>query len=168
MTEITRYNVSKTSFLSVGNITKELTSIDFEKMWELHPGPSSVMMYGKMVEVPRFQESYDEPYEFSGTVRPAVTLPEILKPFSEYINTLGFGKFNQKFCNWYINGLSYIGAHRDDERQIIPGTPIVSISLGATRKFRIRCYKTKKIIIDVELIHGMVVNGWRFSERIYS
>lgn len=42
-----------------------------------------------------------------------------------------------KMClvNWYRDGNDYIGFHSDDEKQIIDGTPIYSISIGAKRKF---------------------------------
>ena len=37
--------------------------------------------------------------------------------------------------NWYPDGQYYINMHSDDEKQIIPQSPIVTISLGAERKF---------------------------------
>ena len=40
--------------------------------------------------------------------------------------------------NWYKDGTDYIGAHRDDEKQIIPQTNVMTISFGAERTFRIR------------------------------
>lgn len=157
MTEIQYIKITESSHLGVIPIPEELMKINFDKLWEIHPPPSSVVIFGKSIEVPRYQESYDQDYEFSGTVRPAVPLPDILRPISEWVDSLGFGKFNQKFANWYLNGNNYIGPHRDDEKQMIPDAPIVSISLGCTRKFRIRDHKTKKIITDIDLQNGSVV-----------
>lgn len=49
-----------------------------------------------------------------------------------------------------MNGYHYIGSHADNEKQLVIGSPIVSISFGGTRTFRIRD-KNKKIVKDFEL-----------------
>ena len=37
--------------------------------------------------------------------------------------------------SWYENGNHYIGPHADDERDMMVCSPIVALSLGATRRF---------------------------------
>lgn len=63
-----------------------------------------------------------------------------------------------------MNGLHYIGTHRDDEKQLIKGSPIVTISLGEERKFRIR-ENSIKIVKDVMTKNGIVlVMGGNFQK----
>jgi alkylated DNA repair dioxygenase AlkB len=39
--------------------------------------------------------------------------------------------------NWYQDGQHTIGKHSDDERQLVPGSPIYSFSYGQQRDFKI-------------------------------
>ena len=50
---------------------------------------------------------------------------------------------NGVLINWYDGGQHYIGAHSDDESQLVPGAPIVSVSWGARRRFRMIPKKPK-------------------------
>ena len=60
--------------------------------------------------------------------------------------------------NWYDGALQhYIGPHRDDEKQLLKGAPIVTISFGETRKFRLRRWKTTENFIDIIVAHGSVL-----------
>lgn len=127
-------------------------SYDFEELWNLHPEEyGEVILYGKRMKTPRWQQSYDLPYNFSGMLHDALPLPDQFKPFLDWANSLGLGEFNQKLINWYSNGHHYIGAHSDDEKQLVPNSPIVSISLGAERKFRLRLKGAKGIYKDILL-----------------
>ena len=69
-------------------------------------------------------------------------MPPQLQPFLDWANgPSGYAfpgcPFNGVLVNWYENGLHYIGPHSDDERQLAPGAPILSLSLGATRTLRV-------------------------------
>ena len=132
------------------------TSIDydFDALWQLHPEEyGKVYIQGKMLSTPRWQQSYMKPYWFSGMNHPARDLPETVKPFLAWVNELYESKwvFNQVLINWYADGHHYIGPHADDERQLVPGSPIVSVSLGETRKFRIRDKNERKIVKDIDM-----------------
>lgn len=48
--------------------------------------------------------------------------------------------FNYCLLNYYSNGESKLGFHADDERSMVDGSPIVSVSLGAKRDFQIKPY----------------------------
>lgn len=50
---------------------------------------------------------------------------------------LGCG-FNTCIMNYYPDGSSGISYHSDAEREMVPGTPIASVSLGAARTFAFR------------------------------
>ncbi len=153
----TRIDITPNSWLDVISPTVD-TNVNFKALWKLHPDTfGQVVIYGKTISTPRWYQSYDEVYTFSGSTHTALPLPDILNPVKDYVNRLGYGTFDQTLINWYENGQHYIGAHSDDERDIKIGSPILSVSLGATRKFRIRSKETKAVVLDVDLVDGSVV-----------
>lgn len=126
----------------------------FEAIWKEHPEERHVVrVFGKSYPTPRWTASYLHEYAYSGTVSPALPLPECLEPL--YKKALAFDpRFNQVMLNWYADGTHYMGAHSDDEPSLISDAPIMSISLGATRTFRIRDRVSKTILQDVPLKNG--------------
>ena len=65
------------------------------------------------------------------------------------------------FQHRYKGGSHYIGEHRDDERDLTPGHPIASLSLGQKRDFvfkhadsRGKSAKRKVEPVKIELEHG--------------
>ena len=120
----------------------EIPQIDFDLLWELIPEEKhKVRMGGRLVEVPRYSQSYLRNYSYTGNIARAKPLPDILRPFLNYAREYD-ERFNQILVNWYEDGHNYIGPHSDDERQLIQNSPIMSISLGQERKFRIRNKRT--------------------------
>lgn len=49
-------------------------------------------------------------------------------------------------CHWYRDGNDSIASHSDDETDLEPGSPIISLSFGATRTFVIRDKDGKKML----------------------
>ena len=158
-----------------GKIPKStMEKLSFEELWNLHPKEhGQVMMMGKKIDVPRYQKVYLRDYVFSGMNHKAEDLPEQFEELKELAQELvdfcysGPKKtINQCVINWYENGEHYIGAHRDNEKIIVEDSPIISISLGATRTFRIRDYKTKEIVNDIELKDGnYYIMGGEFQKH---
>ena len=75
---------------------------------------------------------------------------------------------NSALVNWYRNGHDYIGAHSDRQANglLLVGSPIVSVSYGAERTFRIRPMRSQAeydvghrvaVVRDIPLRHGTVV-----------
>lgn len=145
-----------------------MSKVPFDLLWNLHPAEAGkVKIYGKILDVPRYQKTYGKDYTFSGIVHKGEKIPKEFQQYLDWVNTLGYGKYNQVFVNWYENGSRYIGKHRDSEHEIIKDSPIVSISLGATRVFRLRDYSTNKILRDVKLNNGdVVVMGGKFQTEL--
>ena len=109
---------------------------DYEYLWGMRPDkPHKIMIYGKELETPRLQKAYGRDYKFSGTVSYSDPVPEILNRLIEYMNGKYGLNFNQILINWYRDGEDYIGMHSDDEREIKKGSPVITVSLGATRDF---------------------------------
>lgn len=159
--------ITENSWLDCGSLPTNI-KVDFDALWNLHPEEKGkVKLYGKVMETPRWQESYLQPYYFSGMSHGGGELPEILKPFLVWANELGYGDFNQVFLNWYENGNYYIGTHSDDETQLKKDSAIVSISLGQERIFRIRNKKDKSIVLDVPLPDKeVVVMAGKFQKEL--
>lgn len=154
--KIIRTNLSKTSYFLQGTITTNDLNYNYNELWDLHPLiKEKVFIHGKFIEMPRYTQSYGSSYTFSKVKHEAVSIPKLLEPFIKWANDI-IGPmfndcvFNTLFVNWYQNGLSYIGSHSDDEKTHNPNTPIISISLGETRKFRIKT-KSKQQVMDLDM-----------------
>lgn len=135
---------------------------EVDRLWALHPEEhAKIMMYGKLVPVPRWQQTYGtQSYKFSGVENAAIPIPPELQVYMDYANTtckpyfkhFTTKSFNMAFLNWYNDGNHYIGAHSDDERQIVKNKNgealIFSISFGATREF---VFEPREKDIDYEI-----------------
>lgn len=103
-----------------------------------------VKVYGKEHQIPRSHEAFGMDYKFSGTVCKSKPIPGIFKPIRKYLAKKYKVDFDGILVNWYANGKEYIGFHSDDERQIVPNTPVVAVSFGAKRDFLLKNKETKK------------------------
>lgn len=105
--------------------------------WEQRPG-----IFGYMQ--PRLIASYGEPgivYRYSGRDNVALPWTAPLLEIKKKIEAVQ-GEFNYCLLNRYRNGQDSMGWHADDEPEM--GNVIGSLSLGATRKFRIRHNVTRE------------------------
>ena len=165
------------SWIIKGHLPDGLYADNFEELWRLRPNSlAKIRIAGKLIDCPRWQQTYMSNYWFSGIVHEAVDLPGLFKPYLDWANSLGYGNYNLALANFYENGLHYIGSHSDDESQLVKGAAIVSVSLGdfskkirATRQertFRIRNKETKAIVKDIELGDGtFVIMGGEMQEH---
>jgi alkylated DNA repair dioxygenase AlkB len=153
---MTRRLVRGEAWLDACRLPEELLSVPFMNLWRLHPPEKGrVFVHGEK-ETPRWQQSYGADYWFSGLMHKAAPVPALLQPFVNWTNALGYGAFQQVLVNWYQDGHHYIGAHSDDERQLVPQSPIVTISLGQTRKFRLR---PKRRVDDEDAFTDLLVHN---------
>lgn len=169
--KILREYLSEDSWLDTFQIPDRLIPNEekFEELWSLHPTiQNKVMIRGHLKTMPRFQQSYIKDYWFSGMNSLSKSLPKPFKPYLDYFNDLEEygGKFNQVLLNWYQNGHNYIGSHRDDESQLRNDSPIVTLSLGAVRKFRVRKKWNKEVVKDIDMTPGLfLVMGGKFQKE---
>jgi len=76
--------------------------------------------------------------------------------------------YNAVVANWYPSGADYIGWHGDKEQQIdSDSAPIVSVSLGASRRFQVRNEATLRCVFDEILNDGdcVVMGGPGFQHK---
>lgn len=128
----------------VGNLPAEMAqraTDDFELYWDLHPAEHHMVrqpVRGALIPIPRWQQAYERDYRFTGSVNAALPLPPVLYPYVAYARTEVDERLNGILLNWYDAAQGhYIGPHRDSRSGLIPGSPIVTISLGAARGFRL-------------------------------
>lgn len=147
---------------------EHLKEYEFTNLWNLQPTDyNTVMIMNREVKIPRKQASYMRDYSFSGkTVKMQEDVPAYFKDVLEWVNSLGYGCFNQIFVNWYATGKNYIGKHSDDEADLVRNSPILSISLGGTRTFRLTSKNGEKIKKDYSLQnHSVIVMGGKCQQE---
>ncbi|XP_073438702.1 DNA oxidative demethylase ALKBH2 [Dendrobates tinctorius] len=126
---------------------------------------SKVQVYGKWHNVPRKQVTFGDEgltYTFSGiTLSPKPWLP-VLDLIRERVQTATGHVFNFVLINRYKDGNDHIGDHRDDEKDLLPQSPIASVSFGACRDFifKHRDSRSKNSVWKIEpvkLEHGSLL-----------
>lgn len=149
------------------------------EMIELCPTErGKVVIYGKVLNVPRFQEPFMKPYRFSGIDhQPTRDPPSVILDLQTWIKSLSLAyadgsTFDPSGClaNWYINGDDYIGRHSDDERDLrqVKGCSYVAcVSYGGPRNLRIRDKKTKAILLDKTIeANTLYVMAGKFQKEL--
>ena len=110
----------------------------FEEAWALHPEVKpTIHLHGRLVMIPRWQQAYGEPYHFSGQISRALPMPALLQPLLDWTKSAIDPALNALLLNWYDGPGHYIGPHRDSTVSMIRGCPIVTVSFGETRSFRL-------------------------------
>ncbi len=110
----------------------------FEEVWRLHPTTKPrIRMINKEVEIPRWQQAYGADYHFSGQTSRALPAPPVLLPLRDWARQAVDPRLNGLLLNWYEGPAHYIGAHHDSTRGMAAGAPIVTVSFGETRVFRL-------------------------------
>ncbi len=157
-TGFTCVNLNGSNRLWHGTLPKELMpdSDLFSRLWNLHPEIfHTVKILGKIVETPRWQQAYNKSYQYTGSRNNALPVPSELNPYWEWAITSIDPRLNGLLLNWYDGALGhYIGKHRDSIHNMIEGAPIVTISFGEERVFRMRPWK-----VDGNCKNFVVKNG---------
>ncbi|ELR22314.1 DNA repair system protein [Acanthamoeba castellanii str. Neff] len=104
--------------------------------------------FGKNVLSPRLVCSFGDvgtAYRYSGMIRKGTGWPEVLLAIKRLVEERANQPYNYVLCNLYKDGDDYIGWHADKEGDIVPGSTIASVSLGAKRLFKLRHEQTKEV-----------------------
>ncbi|XP_075852752.1 DNA oxidative demethylase ALKBH2 isoform X4 [Microcebus murinus] len=98
---------------------------------------------------------------FTGlTLSPKPWIP-VLERVRDRVSGVTGQTFNFVLVNRYKDGCDHIGEHRDDERELAPGSPIASVSFGACRDFifRHKDSRGKKPSRRVEVVRLQLAHG---------
>ncbi len=130
----------------------------FAELWALHPERFHTITQpftGRTIPLPRWQQAYGRDYRYTGSVNRALPVPAPLGPYLDWARRRLDARLNGLLLNWYEADLRhYIGPHRDSIAGLVEGAPIVTISLGATRLFRLR--PKGGASVDLPATHGSV------------
>lgn len=125
------------AFLSPEDADRYFIELRDQSAWEQKPG-----VFGHMQ--PRLTASYGDEgvtYRYSGIVNVALPWTATLLEIKKKIEAVQ-GEYNYCLLNLYRSGQDSIGIHADNEPGM--GNVIGSLSLGATRTFRIKHNKSKE------------------------
>jgi alkylated DNA repair dioxygenase AlkB len=116
-----------------------LTEVEFTDLWDLHPPrPGTIKRFGRVTPVKRYQQAYGADYPISGCENRALPLPALLRPLLDWAKVRVDPRLNGLFVNWYDGSLGHqIGPHSDEDKDLVKGSPIVMISFGSERVFRL-------------------------------
>ena len=79
-----------------------------------------------------------------------------LRDIREKVNGVASEQFNSVLANFYRDGNDKVDWHADDEEVLGQAPVIASVSLGATRKFRIRRKDRSEKATDIFLRSGFI------------
>jgi alkylated DNA repair dioxygenase AlkB len=121
-------------------VERRFDATAFESLWQLHPAAyHEIVMGGRKVKTPRWQQAFGQDYRYSGRINRALPIPPLLQPLLAWAVDNIDTRLNAILVNWYDGKLGhYMGRHRDTMNKLVKGTPIVTISFGEERIFRLR------------------------------
>jgi alkylated DNA repair dioxygenase AlkB len=119
-----------------------------------------ILIFGARRRVPRLVAWHGDPgtaYSYSGTAHePRPWTPE-LRWLRDQAQTLTGYDYNSVLLNLYRHGQDSMGWHADDEPELGRNPAIASVSLGATRRFKLRHRRLAVATVTLELGHGDVL-----------
>ncbi len=135
--------------------TRHLTQLIADIPWE----HDEIVMFGKRIVTKRMVAWYADggrSYAYSGTKKLAHPWTEQLLSLKATAENLSGATCNCCLLNFYHDGGEGMGWHSDDERSLAANASILSLSLGAERKFSFR-HKFTKQTISVLLGNGSLL-----------
>jgi alkylated DNA repair dioxygenase AlkB len=124
--------------------------------WERH----RITLFGCEVDSPRFScwiGDNDAIYTYSRTRFEPRPWPDALRGLRGRLRSECGVDFNGVLANFYRDGKDSMGWHADDEPELGARPLIASLSLGATRRFMIRCRDDATRQCALELAHGSLL-----------
>lgn len=115
--------------------------------------------YGRDAKMHRSMAMFGSDYKFSKITIPNNPIPKFIKRLLNKVNKKLGTNYNAVLVNVYENGSKYIGAHSDDERELSKDNQVAGISIGATRKLRIKPKEKDNCpekIPDLDMDNGML------------
>jgi alkylated DNA repair dioxygenase AlkB len=113
---------------------------------------NDIRVFGQWHKEPRLTAWWGPAYQYANVSWPSRPLDGKVGVLTDRVMQLTGAEYNGVLVNGYRDGQDSMGWHRDNEPEI-DKTSIASLSLGATRTFKIRDRRSKQVF-DVELSHG--------------
>lgn len=116
---------------------------------------------GQKIAQPRLTAWFaDDPnmaYSYSGITQKVQSWLSPLSDLKEKIEKASGAIFNSVLLNFYRDGSDSVGLHADNEKELGLKPTIASISLGATRTFRMKHNSHAFQTINSQLVHGSLL-----------
>jgi alkylated DNA repair dioxygenase AlkB len=119
-----------------------------------------IVIFGERRRVPRLVAWHGDPgaaYRYSGVVHEPEPWNEALCEVRARVEALSGHAFNAVLLNLYRSGADGMGWHADDEPELGRDPVVASVSLGATRRFRMRHRRRRALTVDLDLGHGSLL-----------
>lgn len=115
-----------------------------------------VVVFGKERGCARWTQAYGADSPFSGAVSEAKEVTPWLAPLLRWARSAVDDRLNGILVNWY-KGQDHIGEHNDETKDLIEGSPIVTVSFAEERIFRLSRGKgSERRVRDFPAPHGTV------------
>ncbi len=105
----------------------------------------------------RLTASFGVPYNYSGMTYPEIPMPVYLQEVCVAINERLQFTPNNCLVNSYVEGGSRMGFHADSTEELVPGTGVAVVSLGATRTLTFRRTDDRDVRRGFALPHGSLL-----------
>jgi alkylated DNA repair dioxygenase AlkB len=118
-----------------------------------------VVIFGQRRAVPRRVAWHGDPgarYTYSGVAHEPLAWTAELREVLARVESLAGQRFNSVLLNLYRDGRDGMGWHADDEPELGREPVIASVSLGATRRFRLR-HRRHRETTAIDLEHGSLL-----------
>ena len=113
---------------------------------------NDIRVFGQWHKEPRLTSWWGPAYQYANVRWPERSMSQDVQLLKARVEALAAFQYNGVLVNGYRNGQDSMGWHRDNEPEI-DQTSIASLSLGASRTFKVRDRRTKSVI-NIELQHG--------------
>lgn len=151
-------------FIAAAEATTFLTTLLHEVPWR----DEEIRMFGKNVSVPRRVCWYGDAaavYKYSGIRHEPLPWIPALFDLKQRIEETTQQHFNSVLCNLYRDENDSMGWHADKEKELGVESYIASLSLGASRLFRVQ-HNASKHKMEVTLNHGsLLAMAGRFQKN---
>lgn len=125
----------------------------------IHWENERVIMFGKEIVTKRKVAFFSDPsisYRYASKTKIGLPWTSTLISIKNRVESITKETYNACLLNLYHNGEESMGWHSDNEKEIITGSSIASLSLGANRKFSFKHKETKETV-SIELINGSLL-----------
>jgi alkylated DNA repair dioxygenase AlkB len=130
---------------------------------------TEIVLFGKPVKVPRLTAWYGDAgasYVYSGLRNVPLPWTGELELLRDLVSKKAGTPFNSVLLNRYRSSTDSVSWHSDDEPELGPTPTIASLSLGATRRFRLRNKQTRETHgLDLESGSLLLMDGE--SQRLW-
>ncbi|MBP6107708.1 MAG: alpha-ketoglutarate-dependent dioxygenase AlkB [Steroidobacteraceae bacterium] len=116
-----------------------------------------IVIFGERRRVPRLVAWHGDPgtaYTYSGTAHEPLPWTPELQRLRHRVEELTAHRYNSVLLNLYRDGNDGMGWHADDEPELGREPVIASVSLGATRRFKLRHRRSRVAASTLDLAHG--------------